>query len=51
MEEELQQIINSGGLYAFFIMIGSLLKYVLTIIFLITGSIAFNKYINKNKAG
>ena len=47
MEEELQKIINSGGLPAFLIMLGSLFKYVMTITFLILGSIAFIRYIDK----
>ncbi len=47
MEKELQQIINSGGLPAAIVMIGSLLKYIATMAFLITGSFAFCKYIDK----
>jgi len=47
MEQELNNMVSAGGLFASLIMMGGLLKYILTIVFLVTGSTAFLKYINK----
>lgn len=48
MDQILYEIADSSGFLAMLIVLGALVKYILTIVFLCYGIDAFRRYISKN---